>query len=243
MRFTFNLEKKYIAFLLFIALISFAIAQTPNPGHLSDNIWVPASVSGTAQSLNSFLDWLNDKVGEHETEITALQGSASGSGVAVEWGQEIYLGQYNYGSAGFTSFTSPEYSLNGISRVRFEIISTAGSYISTGTVICGSGNPVTDNAWTCTRTTNGQQSILAQSNGCPPGVPSSSPLSDWVTFTVVPRSAEPDIFKNGFSSIYVEFCDGSPNSGSVTVDIYATPYIIRTSQGYRIYPFSSGISY
>ena len=42
------------------------------------------------------------------------------------------------------------------------------------------------------------------------------------------------IFLNGFSTIDVEFCHAANNIGSGIIDVYVTPYVIRTNDGYRI---------
>ena len=116
MRLQINVEKRYVfAILGLIAVVGFVIAQqTPNPGHLSDNIFVPASVSGTAQGLNSFLSWLYNKDISHDASIVSLQTGINNHENAIINLQNRHWTPSTIGSPYYSAFFSTSSSTHSL---------------------------------------------------------------------------------------------------------------------------------
>ncbi len=115
MRLQINVEKRYVfAILGLIAVVGFVIAQTPNPGHLSDNIFVPASVSGTAQGLNSFLSWLYNKDISHDASILSLQTRINNHENAIINLQNGFWTPSTIGSPYYSAFFSTSSSTHAL---------------------------------------------------------------------------------------------------------------------------------
>lgn len=226
-----NLLKRHVFFLVFLIIIGFAGAQVTNPGHLSSDIWVPAGVSGTAQTLDSFLSWLNTQVTNHAGRINSLEVANP----HAEVGAEIYIGSGTSSAVGLRVNEIPLLTYNAIQRVRIHVTGTSG--MTVGPFSCPDIILDSSNGYQMSCAAGGQISFVSTGAQC------DTPANvDWITFDLYglnPSSYKSGINSDGISKLYSIVCDDSPNSGSVTFDLYVTPYAHRIDSR-RIHPYIPG---
>ena len=237
MKIEINIEKKYVFTILgLIAFLGFVMAQTPNPGHLSDNIWVPASVSGTAQGLNSFLSWVNNKVNEHESEINGLLTSSSVATSPIQYTISPSSVTITANSA-YTTLNLPYVIPNGMDRILFRLIQSYSSIGCGGPngcdIVCDVNHFMSGGSWICSAGTSGQNNCgLSQS--CSQTGSGGCTGTDWITFKVDPFSGD-SVNGGGISNIEVQLCETQGGGRQTTFSVHAVPYFPRVN-GVRFAP-------
>lgn len=243
MKITVNIKKRYVFAIIGVIVLFFGVffvmgqTATSNPRHDSDQIWVKSFViaggNSVAQSLENWLLFLANGINTLDGRVDAIEPHYTR---IVEEGPEIYAGTFNSGTVNhYSTLNIPKSYLNGISKIRFKwrgnFVNAAYLCPENADIICGNGNPAGPGSWSCT-CIQPQGSAGGQSQNLITGTCSGS--ANWVTFNVRSVSTSTSVWLNGFTTIDVEFCHAAANTGSGTIDVYVTPYVIRTNSGYRI---------
>lgn len=241
MRFNIDIKKRHAFAILGViflvgTVIAYGSTQQPSViGHTAGEI----DIGIIGQTLQNWAV-------ATEGRVDALEASGGSGDVQVIEGPEVYAGnfQWNPGTPGgaintYVSSNIPKSYSNGISKIRFRWRNTGSTTAficpQDTDIICGNGNPAGPGSWSCTCTqpdgaSGGQSStLISGSSSCNPA---GSGFTNWVTFNV--QGGATSIWLDGFSGITTEFCHASNGLGTADIDVYVTPYVLRTSSGYRI---------
>lgn len=226
MRFSFNIKKRDVFALLgMIVLVGFVIAQTPpnppNPGHSGNDIQV-TGVAGYP-TLSVWSDWIQKNVSNLLNRVNILEVNPPKAEVGAEFsvGSGTTTNVVRWRRLEFTLRNN----LNAIQRVRVRLNSTLGSNVNTGS--CPEMILDASNNFQATCNGAGLTSFLSTSSQC--DTPANT---DWFSVDLYGLNStnyKSRIDRDGISKLVVILCDDSPNTGSVSFEVYVTPYSHRIS--------------
>jgi len=229
MRFSFNIKKRDVFALLgMIVLVGFVIAQTPpnppNPGHSGNDIQV-TGVAGYP-TLSVWSDWIQKNVSNLLNRVNILEVNPPKAEVGAEF--SVGSGTTTIPAVGnVVGWRRLEFTLrnnlNAIQRVRVRLNSTLGSNVNTGS--CPEMILDASNNFQATCNGAGLTSFLSTSSQC--DTPANT---DWFSVDLYGLNStnyKSRIDRDGISKLVVILCDDSPNTGSVSFEVYVTPYAYR----------------
>lgn len=222
MRFSFNIKKRDVFALLgMIVLVGFVIAQTPpnppNPGHSGNDIQV-TGVAGYP-TLSVWSDWIQKNVSNLLNRVNILEVNPP----KAEVGAEFFVGSGTYGAERLKLSYIPLTSYNAIQRIRVHVTSTTGSRV--GPFSCPEMILDASNNFQATCNGAGLTSFLSTSSQC--DTPANT---DWFSVDLYGLNStnyKSRIDRDGISKLVVILCDDSPDTGSVSFQVYVTPYAYR----------------